>query len=178
MTKKTIFIILALSLITLNLSASNLRSPKEEKEFAVPAFSDFFVLGGTRISIRPIMSDGEIGRQQSSHRRWLDINRDLQLNDFDFKQFEAIVEKLQGADLSGKELIARFRLQQEEKMELFALIYDLDRDGKFTPYDVDYFAELVGSLDESGALDSEAAVDGSELVKEFRERLFPEKELP
>ncbi len=174
MAKQTVFFILALTLVICNLSASSDNYLKEEKDFAVPAFSDFFVLGGTKISIHPISPEGENGllpdlgeirRQRSGHRRWLDINRDLQLNDFDIKQFEAIIEKLEGVDSSAGELIARFGLQREEQTTVFPLIYDLDRDGKFTPYDVDYFGELVGSLDSGG-------VPSSELVKKFREKIY------
>lgn len=178
MAKRTVFFILALTLIIFNLSASGARNLKEEKDFAVPAFSDFFVLGGTKISIHPINPEEENGLLPGlGEIRRLDINRDLQLNDFDIKQFEAVIEELGGVDLSARELIAQFGRERENQAALFPLIYDLDRDGKFTPYDVDYFSELVGSLDSGSIPDSEAAiVNGSELVKVFRNRIFPETE--
>ena len=177
MTKKAFFLTLALILVALNLSASNERSFKEEKDFAVPAFSDFFVLGGTRIAIHKIADPMALVENDSlsdpAEIRQLDINRDFQLNDFDVKQFEALVEKLDGLNLSREELIDRFRLQQGENADSAPLLYDLDRDGKFTPYDVDYFTGLIGALDENDG--SGNAVDGNELIKKFRERIFPEK---
>ena len=180
MAKKAVFLILALTLIILNLSVPGARNLKEEKDFAVPAFSDFFVLGGTKISIHPIASDkGDGSIPNLGEIRRFDINRDLQLNDFDVKQFEAIVEKLKGADLSARELIARFHFQREGQTAFFPLIYDLDQDGKFTPYDVDYFSEVVGALNASGIPGSEATVmNGNELIKAFRDRIFPEIDIP
>ena len=168
MTKKTIFIVLVLTLSAFTLFASNIRSLKDEKDFAVPAFSDFFVLGGTKISIHqiadPMAPEEKSPLPNRDEMRQLDINHDLQLNDFDVKQFQNIVENLRGEKLRGIQLSSRFRIAQKNQKDSFPIFYDLDRDGMFTPYDVDYFMQVVSKLDKGRS-------HGTELIQNFKSQL-------
>ncbi|MBI4358737.1 MAG: hypothetical protein HY584_05490 [Candidatus Omnitrophica bacterium] len=141
---------------------------KEEKDVAVPALSDLALLGvqnrtalGQDIGAEQLALAPEAGRL-----RWLDINRDLQINDFDAKQFQSIVEQLKGETLTGLQLTIRFRGEQKNQGESFPMLYDLDRDAMFTPYDVDYFTDVINQLDEG-------ATRGKELIHKFRHRIFP-----
>jgi hypothetical protein len=98
--------------------------------------------------------------------RTLDLNQDLQLNDFDVKQFESIIDTLNGRRLSGLQLSTRFRTEQKNQHDSFPILYDLNRDGLFTEYDVDYFTRLIDELDEGKN-------SGGELAEKFRMRVFP-----
>lgn len=92
------------------------------------------------------------------------MNRDLEFNDFDLRQFQNIVESLHGEKLSGLELSIRFRVAQKNQKDSFPILYDLDRDGMFTPYDVDYFTEVINKLDEGNTR-------GNQLVQNFKFQL-------
>jgi hypothetical protein len=138
----------------------------QEKDFAVPAFSDFQLLASqnqmpgtnaTRAEFDPL-----------PQIRWLDLNRDRQFNDFDAKQFQAIVESLRGEKLTGLQLALRFKAEQKNQRESFPLLYDLDRDGMFTTFDVDAFSNVINHLDEG-------ADRGQELIQKFKVQLFLEE---
>ena len=80
------------------------------------------------------------------------------------KQFQNIVENLHGEKLSGLQLSIRFRIAQKNQKDSFPVFYDLDRDGMFTPYDVDYFMQVINKLDEG-------ASRGSQLIRNFKLQL-------
>jgi hypothetical protein len=157
---KTILILLmALTLVNPVFAES-----EKEKDFAVPAFSDFQLLASQNqtpnANLDPLPMVSQI--------RWLDLNRDRELNDVDTKQFESIIESLRGEKLTGLQLSLRFKSEQKNQRESFPLLYDLDRDGMFTAFDVDAFTEVVRRLD--------AGADrGTELVQKFNNQLLPQE---
>ena len=164
---------LALLVITLSLTGYAFSdNQQDENDMAVPAFSDLPLVGQPtasgplpqsisqprKVDLNPVSLIGE--------PKWFDLNRDSSLNEFDVKQFEAIVEDLSGSGLSGLEISTRFREKQKNQADSFSSIYDLDRDGMFTSYDVDYFVRLVDLLDKGSA-------DGEELIQKFTDEIFP-----
>lgn len=166
---KILFTLLVLSLVL----ASPARSEKEnDKDFAVPAFSDLPLLnvqdpGTQRLVENPFREQLKLMPDLKQIQSF-DINRDLQLNDFDVKQFQSIIENLHGEQLTGLQLSIRFKGAQKNQKESFPLLYDLDRDGMFTSYDVDYFTQLVGRLDEG-------ATRGNELAQKLKLRIHPQE---
>lgn len=142
----------------------------DEEEYAVPAFTDLGHFGVPEAGaprfrensftdhLKPLPDLKEI--------RWFDLNRDLQLNDFDIKQFESIIENLHGGQLTGLQLSIRFKGEQKNQKDSFPILYDLDRDGMFTSFDVDYFTQMVNRLDEG-------ATHGNELVQKLKLRIYP-----
>ena len=134
----------------------------DEQDTTVTAFSDL-----------PILRMGQTGSQEQLNTRsfgdefrLLDLNQDLHLNEFDFKQFQSIVEEFNANDLTGLQFSTRFRNAQRNQGEPFPLLYDLDRDGIFSERDFDALSRLVSELDEG-------ATRGKELVHLYRMRLFP-----
>lgn len=170
--KKTLFTLLGLTLVVLTFAFVNpVQSQDKDKDFAVPAFSDLPLLGPQSASTQMLVSnptrEGLSPLPDVERLRWMDINRDFQLNDFDVKQLQAIIENLHGEKLTGLQLSIRFKGEQKNQKESFPLLYDLDRDGMFTSFDVDYFTEIINKLDEG-------ATDGNELVQKFRFEIFPD----
>lgn len=157
-----ITIVFAVALVSI--SAVSLAEDKDT-DYAVPAVIDLPMLGlpqsgpqmlknSLKEDLNPFPTPEQI--------RWFDINRDLQINDFDLQQFEKIIDLLHGYRLSGLQLAVRFRMAQKNQGNSFPIVYDLDRDGMFTPYDVDYFGELVHQLDRG-------ASRANELLENFRQ---------
>lgn len=134
----------------------------EEKDTTVTAFSDLPILGMPQTGSLEQLST----RSFADQFRMLDINQDQHLNEFDFKQFQAIVEEFNANELTGLQLSTRFRNAQRNQGESFHSLYDLDRDGVFSERDVDMFSGLVNELDEG-------VTRGNELVHTYRMRLFP-----
>ena len=158
---------LILALLTFILTISAISEAKEEKDFAVPAFSDLPLLGGQNVGGALVHQEGWNPLSYVKQKQWLDLNRDLQLNDFDVKQFQSIIENLNGEKLTGLQLTIRFKAEQKNQRESFPLLYDLDRDGLFTSFDVDRFSEAINKLDEG-------ATRGSELIQKYRFEIFPQ----
>ena len=172
---------LALLISALIFTTVVLAETNDEKDFAVPAFSDSPLFGVQNtapqgqysLNVATQRLSQNMTREQlnpfptAQQIQWLDINRDLQLNDFDVKQFQSIVENLRGEKLTGLQLAIRFREAQKNQSESFPLNYDLDHDGMFTAYDVDYFTQVVNKLDEG-------ATRGNELILKFRLQIFPQ----
>ena len=152
------------------IATSLIADTEEEKDFAVPAFSDLPFLGTQNATTQAPTSNANLEQlnllPDIAQLRWCDINRDLQLNEFDVKEFQSIIESLNGEKLTGLQLSIQFQAAQKNQRESFPLLYDLDRDGMFTPYDVDYFTQVVTNLDEG-------ATRGNELVQKFKLQLFP-----
>ena len=164
--EKTVFALLIILLTAINLLFAK---SEKEKDFAVPAFGDFQLLGPQTQKLNADYATEPLSPLPVvSQMRWLDLNRDLQLNDFDAKQFQAIIGSLRGEKLTGLQLTIRFRSEQKNQKESFPLLYDLDRDGMFTTFDVDAFTEVVNHLDEG-------ATRGNELVQKFKLQLFPQE---
>lgn len=164
--EKTVFVLLIILLTTTNLLIAE---SEKEKDFAVPAFGDFQLLGSQTQRLNADYAPEPLNPLPVvSQMRWLDLNQDRQLNDFDAKQFQAIIESLRGEKLTGLQLAIRFRSEQKNQRESFPLLYDLDRDGMFTTFDVDAFTEVVNHLDEG-------ATRGNELVHKFKLQLFPQE---
>lgn len=144
---------------------------EENTDYAVPAIADLPMLGP--IQTNPHMLSASSLKEDinpfpaAEQIRWFDINRDLQINDFDVKQFQSIVENLHGEKLSGLQLSIRFRMAQKNQRDSFPIFYDLDRDGMFTPYDVDYFTQVINKLDEGRSR-------GTELIQHFK-NVIPER---
>lgn len=162
----------ALAILAFTLSLITPAVSDEDKDFAVPAFSDLPLLAGAqsqtpqKLNIEPLKP--EFSRAVDVKQlQWLDLNRDLQLNEFDVKQFQSVIESLNGEKLTGLQITIRFREEQKNQRESFPLLYDLDRDGMFTVYDVDYFTEVVNQIDEG-------ALYGSELIQKYRFQIFPQ----
>lgn len=162
---KTLAAVVMLSFIFISPAISE---NQREKDFAVPGVSDLPILGTQNPMTQVLMEKQLSPFTYSGQKQWLDINRDLQLNDFDTKQFQAVVERLNGQKLTGLQLIIRFQEAQKNQDGPFPVVYDLDRDGMFTTYDVDAFTRLVNGLDEG-------ASRGSELIQKFRDRIFPQR---
>lgn len=142
----------------------------EEEDYAVPAFSDL-ALFGTAAPVPQRLAENPLKEQLKpladfQELQWFDINRDFQLNDFDIKQFQSIIENLHGEQLTGLQLAIRFRGEQKNQKESFPILYDLDRDGMFTSFDVDYFTQMIQQLDEG-------ASRGNELVQKLKLRIYP-----
>ena len=164
--EKTVFALLIILLTAINLLFAK---SEKEKDFAVPAFGDFQLLVPQTQKLNADYAPEPLSPLPVvSQMRWLDLNRDLQLNDFDAKQFQAIIGSLRGEKLTGLQLTIRFRSEQKNQKESFPLLYDLDRDGMFTTFDVDAFTEVVNHLDEG-------ATRGNELVQKFKLQLFPQE---
>lgn len=166
-------IIYVLAIFALTLSLITPAFSDEDKDFAVPAFSDLPLLGGAqsqtpqKLTLEP--PQPEFGHPMDVKQlQWLDLNRDLQLNEFDIKQFQSVIESLNGEKLTGLQITIRFKEEQKNQRESFPLLYDLDRDGMFTAYDVDYFTEVVNRIDEG-------ALHGSELIQKYRFQIFPQQ---
>ncbi|MBI4368000.1 MAG: hypothetical protein HY588_01255 [Candidatus Omnitrophica bacterium] len=159
-----ILLVLIFSLTTPALSET------KKEDLAVPAISDLPLLGASAMATERLNQN--LFREKLNPLpdiekfQWLDLNRDLRLNDFDAKQFQNIIENLRGEKLTGLELTARFRIKQKNQAGSFLLLFDLDRDGMFTTYDVDYFTQIVNHLDEG-------ATRGNELVQKFKFQIFP-----
>ncbi|MBI4372372.1 MAG: hypothetical protein HY585_01440 [Candidatus Omnitrophica bacterium] len=163
-------VITVLSALICLLIISTISNAKEEKEFAVPAFSDLAPLTGQNAG-RMITPQEELNPlPYVKQNQWLDLNRDLKLNDFDVKQFQSIVESLNGQKLTGLQLAIRFKGEQSNQRESFPLLYDLDRDSMFTSFDVDRFTELVSELDNG-------ADSGNELIQKYRLQIYPRSKL-
>ena len=163
----------ALAVLTLStiISAQAFSKTDDDLDYAVPAFSDLSVFtpqasgAQTALGINPAYEELN-ALPLVQPMKWLDINHDDSLNEFDVKQFQAIIESLNGEKLSGLDLATRFRNAQKNQNESFPILYDLDRDGMFTANDVDSFSEAINQVDEG-------ATKGSELTERFRLRVFP-----
>ena len=160
-------VLLAIIMISFPLIA--LAEDKNIDDYAVPAISDLPMLSfpsstpPQRLTAATLKED--INPFPTAEQiRWFDVNRDLQINDFDVKQFQSIVESLHGERMTGLQLSIRFRIAQKNQKDSFPILYDLDRDGMFTPYDVDYFTEVVNKLDEG-------ASKGTKLIQNFKTQL-------
>lgn len=162
---KIVFATLALTFLLVTPAISE---TQKEKDFAVPAFSDLPLIGAQNTTAQMFTQKQLNPLTYSGHMQWLDINRDLQLNDFDAKQFQAIIENLHGQKLTGLQLIIRFQEAQKNQSGSFPIVYDLDRDGMFTVYDVDAFMRAVNGVDEGSSR-------GNELIQKFRDRIFPQR---
>jgi len=159
-------ILVLLSLLIFSLSAYAL-ADDEDSDYAVPAVVDMPMLAFPQANPQMLSSTlkEDINPFPTTEQiKWFDVNRDLQVNDFDLKQFETIVESLHGEKMSGLQLTIRFRVAQKNQRDSFPILYDLDRDGMFTPYDVDYFTQVVNKLDEG-------ASRGNELIQNFKLQL-------
>ena len=164
--EKISLVLLILSLIAINPLFAD---TEEEKDFAVPAFGDFQLLATQNQTQNANLAKAEPNLLPSiSQIRQLDLNGDRQLNDFDAEQFQDIVESLRGEKLTGLQLVLRFRTEQKNQRESFPLLYDLDRDGMFTTFDVDAFSKAISHLDEG-------ADRGEKLVQNFKLQLFPKE---
>ena len=162
---KFFFVVLFL---TVSCASAALSETSKDEDFAVPAFSDLPLLaGGVTGQNRPIANEDPL--PDVTQLKWLDINRDVQLNDFDIKQFQKIIESLNGDQLTGLQITIKFRMEQKNQKESFPLLYDLDRDGMFTPYDVDYFTGVINKLDDG-------ALRGTELIQKYRLQIFPREQ--
>lgn len=164
----TLIVFLAVLVVLTSLASAK---TNKDQDFTVPAYSDLALLGGPEVPTQRLAANPFEGQLKPlpdvEQIRHFDVNQDLQLNDFDVKQFQSIVENLQGERLSGLQLIIQFRKEQKNQKESFPLLYDLDRDGMFTPFDVDYFTELVNKLDRG-------ASRGNELVQSLRMEILPQ----
>lgn len=133
----------------------NIIAENEDTDYAVAAISDIPILSFQNSNPQMLAASTlkeDINPFPTAEQiRWFDMNRDLEFNDFDLRQFQNIVESLHGERLSGLELSIRFRVAQKNQKESFPILYDLDRDGMFTPYDVDYFTEVINQLDEGNS---------------------------
>ncbi len=159
--------LMVLSVLLLSFSITTLAEENEDPDYAVPAISDLPMLSfpnsGPQMLTSTLKED--INPFPTAEQiRWFDINRDLQVNDFDIDQFQRIVESLHGEKLSGLQLSIRFQSAQKNQRESFPISYDLDRDGMFTPYDVDYFTQVVNKLDAG-------ASRGNQLIRNFKVQL-------
>ena len=161
---KTLLMVLILNFI---LAAPGISAAEKEKDFAVPAVADLPLLGAQNTAAERFAQERLNPLSFTGQMQWLDINQDFQLNDFDAKQFQAIIESLRGQKLTGLQLIIRFREEQKNQGSSFPIAYDLDRDGMFTTYDVDAFARVINKLDEG-------SVRGSVLIQKFRELIHPQ----
>jgi len=158
--------LIVLAVVLFSFSAI-LPADNDDTDYAIPAISDLPMLGVPNSG--PQMLAGSLKEDVNpfpvaEQIRWFDINRDLQINDFDVRQFQNIVENLHGEKLSGLQLSIRFRIAQKNQKESFPVFYDLDRDGMFTPYDVDYFTQVINKLDEG-------ASRGTQLIQNFKLQL-------
>ena len=163
--RKTVWLLLV---VAFAFSASALAKTDKEKDYAVPAFSDLSVLTpqmNPSLGINPVNQELSAGFSVEEVKRF-DINRDTQLNEFDVKQFQSIIESLNGEKLTGLELSARFRSAQKNQRESFLVLYDLDRDGLFTSKDVELFTNAIQTIDTG-------ATSGKDLIEKFRMRVFP-----
>lgn len=160
-------LIMVLAIILLSFSVAAF-AEEEDIDYAVPAISDLPVLGlpnsGPQLLTASTLKEDINPFPMAEQIRWFDINRDLHVNDFDVDQFRNIIESLHGEKLSGLQLSIRFSIAQKNQRDAFPISYDLDRDGMFTPYDVDYFTQVVSKLDEG-------ASRGHQLVRIFRHQL-------
>jgi hypothetical protein len=100
--------------------------------------------------------------------RQLDINQDLNFNEFDVKQLSAIIDELNGLNLTGLQIATRFRSAQKNQKESFPIVYDLDRDGYFSDQDVQSMTDLVNEL-------QGGSTKGTNLVRDYQKRIFPRK---
>ena len=160
--QKMLCAIVLSSVLVINPALANDQS---NSDFAVPAFSDLPLLNGTgnpSTNASPLPDIKEL--------RGLDLNRDMRLNDFDVKQFQGIIESMNGEKLTGLELAIRFRTEQKNQRESFPVLYDLDRDGMFTAYDVDYFTELINKINEG-----DGSLRANELIQKYKLQIFPQK---
>ncbi|OGW85232.1 MAG: hypothetical protein A3C35_04685 [Omnitrophica bacterium RIFCSPHIGHO2_02_FULL_46_11] len=149
-------------------AVSRVRS-ETEKDFAVPAFSDLQVLGNQNGTAETLPHVSQLDRApfpEIKKLRQFDMNHDSQLNDFDVKQFQSIIESLNGEKLTGLQVTARLRIAQKNQKESFPVLYDLNKDGLFTSSDVDYFAQIIDEI-------FGGASRGNELIQSFRFQVFP-----
>ena len=111
---KIVFATLALTFLLVTPAISE---TQKEKDFAVPAFSDAPLLGVQNTTAQLFTQKQLSPLTYSRHMQWqwMDINRDLQLNDFDVKQFQAIIENLHGQKLTGLQLIIWFQEAQKNQ---------------------------------------------------------------
>ncbi len=154
-------------ILTVILATPAISAGEKEKDFAVPAFADLPLLGAQNTAAQRLAQEQLNPLSFTGQMQWLDINRDFQLNDFDAKQFQAIIEGLKGEKITGLQLVIRFREEQKNQGGSFPIAYDLDRDGMFTAYDVDAFARVINKLDEG-------STRGKELIQKFKERIYPQ----
>ncbi len=147
---RNIRFLVVLFVIILSFISAHGFAEENQEDMAVPAVSDFALIGpGTnQLMLNPNVIKEQLNPFPTPDQlQWFDVNRDLHINDFDAQQFETIIDSMNGDKLSGMQLTIRFRLLQKNQKETFPLIYDLDRDGMFTPFDVDYFSGLISKLD-------------------------------
>jgi hypothetical protein len=147
------------------LALSVIAQADEKEDVAITAFADAPLLQGSRPIVQTELSAVPFNEEM----QLLDLNQDLNFNDFDVKQFHSIIESLNGSELTGLQLSTRFRMAQKNQKESFPLLYDLDRDGYFSPKDVDAFLGIVDELDEG-------ASRGNELIQAYRMKIFPRAE--
>ena len=80
-------------------SSSFTKTEHQEQDFAVPAYSDFPLLGTPDLQMQRLATNPFEGQLKPipdvDQLRYFDVNRDLRLNDFDIKQFRTIIENLQ-----------------------------------------------------------------------------------
>ena len=115
----TLFAILCSAIVLLHIAASDRYSQTSDQDYAVPAITDLAGLGSSMTLTKPLVDDAFLNPlPPTQDLKWFDLNHDLQLNDFDIKQFESIVGELNGTQLSGLELMTRFRLKQKNKTSL------------------------------------------------------------
>ncbi len=164
---KILLTVLILTFILVVPAISATEKEKDSEDFAVPAFADLSLLGTQSTTVQMLTQKQLNPALYTESMQWLDINRDFQFNDFDSKQFQAIIEGLRGENLTGLQLIIRFREEQKNQGRSFPIAYDLDRDGMFTTYDVDAFAQVVNALDEG-------STRGNRLIQKFKERIYPQ----
>ena len=160
---KTLLTVLILILIA---AVPAISAAEKEKDFAVTAFADLPFLGTQNTAAQMLAQKQLNALPYTESMQWLDINRDFQLNDFDSKQFQAIIEGLRGGKLTGLQLMIRFREEQKNQGRSFPIAYDLDRDGMFSTYDVDRFNRVIAKLDQG-------STRGTELIQRFKERIHP-----
>ena len=167
----------ALLVLTLTVAGQARSEDEKEKDSAVPAFSDLQLLGNQNGTAEALPNTSQAARKpliplpEIQKLREFDINHDSQLNDFDVKQFQSIIESLNGEQLTGLQIIARFRNEQKNQKESFSMLYDLNQDGLFAPSDVDYFTQIINGIDGG-------AVRGNELIQKFKLQIFPKENQP
>lgn len=160
--KWMVLAVLILSLVCINGYA------EDESDTAVTAAIDMPMFGlptNSTNMLNPAFLEKQINPFPTTEQlRWFDMNRDLQVNEFDVKQLENIIASLNGESLSGLQLTIRFRSAQKNQRDNFPILYDLDQDGMFTAFDVDHFTGIVNSLDQG-------ASRGNELIQRLKNQL-------
>ena len=101
----TFLIIFALLLVA---PPAILSADKEENDIAVPAMTDISLVESLMKSRPSLLSQPDTPAVTETEITLFDFNRDRLLNDFDAKQFQAIIESLKGEALTVSELASRF----------------------------------------------------------------------